>query len=227
MEVIKGKRTFQLQATEFARLVSGYPWVAVDLGTGDGRFVYELARAHPEWFCIGIDPARENLEEYSRRVLRKPEKGGLGNVLYVIASAEKLPSEIKGLADQIHINFPWGSLLEAVILADPQVLRSIADALRPHGGLHMLINTSIFRTPIPIRVRELPELTLEYVDNVLVPAYGEAGITIVERSPLSEQEMREARTTWGKRLAIGRSPSTFYIKAEVRRLGTGSAVGHA
>lgn len=215
MEVIKGKRTFHMQFAEFRELISGHSRVVVDIGTGDGRFVYELARAHPEWFCMGIDPARENLEQYSAKIYRKPGKGGLPNVLYVIASAEDLPLELEGLAGAIHINFPWGSLLEAVVLADQRVLANIGGISRPGGSLEMLINTSIFHDPVPIKVQDLPELTLEYIDNVLVPAYTEAGIQIVERRALSEEEMKRVQTTWGKRLAYGKDPGTFYVRAEI------------
>jgi len=217
VEVIQGKRTLQMEFAEFRELISGYSHVIVDIGTGDGRFVYELARAHPEWFCIGIDPARENLEQYSARIQRKPRRGGLPNVLYIIASAENLPSELRGLAGRVFINFPWGSLLQAVVLGDQRVLAHIASMSSPGGRLEMLVNTSIFRDPIPIRVQDLPELTLDYIDDVLAPAYAEAGLTIEERKVLGEEEMKQVQTTWGKRLAYGKDPGTFYIKAAVGR----------
>ena len=216
MEVIKGKRTFQMGPAEFRKLVSGYPRVIVDIGTGDGKFVYEMSRAHPEWFYIGIDPARENLEEYSAKIYRKPNKGGLSNALYLIASVEDLPTELEGLAEVIYINFPWGRLLEAVILADQQMLLNVAMISNPGASMEMLINTGIFRSPIPIRVQGLPELTLDYIDRILVPAYAKADITIVQRRALSEKGMTEVRTTWAKRLAYGKDPSTFYLQAVVR-----------
>jgi 16S rRNA (adenine(1408)-N(1))-methyltransferase len=222
VEVIRGKRTCHLQSAEFHELISGYSRVIADIGTGDGRFVYELARAHPEWFCVGIDPARENLAQYSSRIYRKPRRGGLPNVLYVIASVENLPPELKALAQEVHINFPWGRLLQGVVLGDRGMLAGIAAILRAGGSLEMLVNTSIFRDPIPISVQDLPELTLDYVDSVMVPAYAEVGLIVVERRVLSEGEMKHVQTTWGRRLAYGRDPGTFYITAEVgRRRGDG------
>ncbi len=215
MEVIRGKRTCQMPPAEFCELISGYSRVAVDIGTGDGRFVYELARVHPEWFCIGIDPARENLEQFSARIYRKPRRGGLSNVLYVIASVENLPPELEELAEQVHINFPWGSLLQSVVLGDRKMLASIASVSHPGGTLEMLVNTSIFRDPIPLEVQHLPELTLDYVDNVMAPAYADAGLKVVERRVLSEGEMKQVQTSWAKRLAHGSDPGTFYIKAKV------------
>ena len=200
--------------------------MVVDIGTGDGRFVYELAQAHPEWFCIGVDPARENLEQYSAKIYRKPNKGGLSNALYVIASVEALPPELKGLAEAIHINFPWGSLLQAVVLADQRVLANIARLSSSRASLEMFINTSIFHDPIPIKVQDLPEVTLDYIDKVLAPAYAEAGFKIVERRALSEEEVKQVQTTWGKRLAYGKDPSTFYVKTEFESQRAGSGIGH-
>jgi 16S rRNA (adenine(1408)-N(1))-methyltransferase len=215
VEVIRGKRTAEVQFGELRELISGYSQVITDIGTGDGRFVYELARVHPDWFCIGIDPVRENLEQYSARIRRKPKKGGLSNVLYVIASAEDLPCELRGLIGQIYIHFPWGRLLEALVLPDRQMLASIVGISTPGGSLRMLINTSVFRDPIPIRVQDLPELTLDRIDSVLAPTYAEAGLTIVERRVLGEEEMKQVQTTWGKRLAHGKDPATFLVLAAV------------
>jgi 16S rRNA (adenine(1408)-N(1))-methyltransferase len=164
-----------------------------------------------------MDPARENLERYSARIYRKPRRGGLGNVLYVIASVESLPSELEGLAEQIYVNFPWGSLLQGIVLGDQKMLASITEVSRPVGTLVMLVNTSVFRDPVPLEVQHLPELTLDYVDGVMAPAYAEVGLRIVERGVLSEGEMKQVQTTWAKRLAYGRDPGTFYIRA---RIGT-------
>jgi len=226
VEVIKGKRTVQVEFADFHRVVSEYSRVVVDIGTGDGRFIYEVAQAHPEWFCIGIDPARENLEEYSGKIYRKPRKGGLPNALYVIASAEELPPELNGLAQAIYISFPWGSLLEAVLLGHQNVWAGITRIATPRASLDMLINTSIFRAPIPMRVQELPELTLDYIDHFLATAYAKVGIRIVERRVLSEEEMKQVHTTWGKRLAHGKDPGTFYIRAEVTGRRAESGTGH-
>jgi len=36
--------------------------VIIDIGTGDGRFVYQSARRNPNKFYIGIDPVRDKSE---------------------------------------------------------------------------------------------------------------------------------------------------------------------
>jgi hypothetical protein len=56
------------------------------------------------------------LEKISEKIHRKPEKGGLPNVLFVQAPVEELPPELNQVADKIHIHFPGGSLLRSVAM---------------------------------------------------------------------------------------------------------------
>lgn len=77
MEVIRGKKIFNLSRADLIKHIQEYDIIAIDIGTGDGRFVYELAQDNPNWFCIGIDSERSNLEEYSAKIHKKPSRGGL------------------------------------------------------------------------------------------------------------------------------------------------------
>jgi len=65
--------------------------VVVDIGTGDGRYVYRSARQNPDRFYIGIDVERRALEKVSERIHRRPGKGGLPNVLFVHAPSRISP----------------------------------------------------------------------------------------------------------------------------------------
>jgi 16S rRNA (adenine(1408)-N(1))-methyltransferase len=48
--------------------------VIVDIGTGDGRYVYRSARANPGKFYIGIDVQRRSLGKVSEKVHRRPRR---------------------------------------------------------------------------------------------------------------------------------------------------------
>jgi 16S rRNA (adenine(1408)-N(1))-methyltransferase len=48
--------------------------VIVDIGTGDGRFVYQCARENPARFYIGIDANAKPLEKVSMRATRNPQR---------------------------------------------------------------------------------------------------------------------------------------------------------
>ena len=88
----------------------------IDVGTGDGRFAYRYAAEHPDTFCIGIDPVAEAMREASAKALKKPARGGLPNVLYLMDAAETLPGDLEGVADLVTFNYPWGSLLGAWLM---------------------------------------------------------------------------------------------------------------
>ena len=57
-----------------------------------------------------------------RRDARPPARGGRPNALFVVAAAEAPPRELIGLADEVRILFPWGSLLRGVLGQDNRLL---------------------------------------------------------------------------------------------------------
>src|SRR5688572_11197679 len=107
--------------------------VVIDLGTGDGRFVYRAARRDPGTFYIGIDADAGALEKISEKIHRKPARGGAPNALFVQAAVESLPAELDGVADEVHVHFPWGSLLRAVATGDPAALRGLRRLCAPNA----------------------------------------------------------------------------------------------
>src|SRR5512146_2508290 len=125
---------------ELTQLVAAHDGVTVDLGCGDGRFAYRYAREHPERFVIGVDPVAENMRELSARAARKPARGGLPNALYAVASVELLPGELRGIASEIFVTLPWGSLMRGLILAEPVVLDGIASLARAGAELRIVLN---------------------------------------------------------------------------------------
>ena len=90
---------------------------------------------NPAIFYIGIDANAKPLEKLSTKATRKPAKGGLPNAIFVQAAVEDLPQEFTGIASEIYVNFPWGSLLRAVAAGDQNVLESFRRVLRPDGSL--------------------------------------------------------------------------------------------
>ena len=130
--------------------------VVIDIGTGDGRFVSAAARANPNKFYIGIDANAKPLEKISMKATRKPAKGGLPNVLFVQAAIENLPEELNAAADEIHIHFPWGSLLRAVARGDENVLESLRRICAPACLLEIVIGIDRERDKSEVERLELP-----------------------------------------------------------------------
>ena len=187
--------------------------IVLDIGTGDGLFVYQCARRNPRKFYIGIDANPRPLEKISEKIHRKPEKGGLANVLFLQAAVEDLPAELDGLTDEIHIHFPWGSLLGALALGDQAVLGNLRRLCAPGALLEVIIGLDAERDRSELDRLQILELSLADVDSLLGPRYGRAGFEITERGERLPADWPDLQTSWAKRLAVNLHRSLIYIIA--------------
>lgn len=185
--------------------------VVVDIGTGDGRFVYRSAQKNPNKFYIGIDANAAPLEKISMKATRKPAKGGLPNVLFVQAAIENLPEELSAAADEIHIHFPWGSLLRAVTLGDESVLGSLRRISAPECLLEIVIGIDEERDRTEIERLRLPRLSSDYLDRVLIPKYEAAGFQTLEKGVLNPSEWASLETSWARKLQGGADRKVTYL----------------
>jgi 16S rRNA (adenine(1408)-N(1))-methyltransferase len=174
----------------------------VDLGTGDGRYAYELAKASPSLAVLGLDPELAGLAEYSGRALRKPARGGLANVRYGLGSIEALPSELAGLASGVSIILPWGSLLRAVALPEPGLLANLRAICAPGARLTVVFTYDRDLDPGQVARLDLPPLG-EDVAARLAPGYAEAGWRIEGAVAIGNAELRGLASTWARRLGHG------------------------
>jgi 16S rRNA (adenine(1408)-N(1))-methyltransferase len=211
MKVMSGKETVEITSEELFSRMGNRTKVMLDIGTGDGKFVYKFALLHPDWFCIGLDASSENLVEYSLKIGKKPSRGGVDNVLYVIANAESIPGELHNLASLICVNYPWGSLLRGIVLANINLLENIANAAVRGAEVEILTNNNIFADPVPLGVADLPEVTESYIEQVLKPVYSRVGLEIVSYELIGKAEMKRIPTSWSGRLAFGKNPNTMKI----------------
>ncbi|MDQ3712390.1 MAG: methyltransferase domain-containing protein [Acidobacteriota bacterium] len=185
--------------------------VVVDIGTGDGRFVYQSAQENPNKFYIGIDANKKPLEKISMKATRKTSKGGLPNVLFVQAAVENLPEELNAAADEIHIHFPWGSLLRAVIVGDESVLQSLRRICAPECFVEIVIGIDEERDKSEIERLELPQLSPNYLEDVLIPKYETAGFEILEKGILSSSDWSKLETSWARKLQGGANRQVTYL----------------
>ena len=185
--------------------------VVIDIGTGDGRFVSALAKANPNKFYIGIDANAKPLEKTSMKATRKPAKGGLPNALFVQATVEDLPEGLNGVADEIHIHFPWGSLLRAVVTGNENVLEALRRICAPRCRLEIIIGVDAERDRTEILRLGLPDLSAEYIDNTLIPKYNAVGFEALEYGSLDAPEWRQLETSWAKKLQGNAAREVTYL----------------
>jgi 16S rRNA (adenine(1408)-N(1))-methyltransferase len=189
-----------LDFTGLAERLAGYRRIHVDLGTGDGRYVRSLAAQHPDRFVIGLDPCRENLREHSQARLE--------NMLFIIASAQELPRELDGLADQVTINFPWGSLLESLLAGDSRLAEGLARMARTEAGIDIRLNGGALAEA---------GAGLETGTEQIRTNARAAGWQMNAAAPMAAPALRTYPTTWARRLAHGRDPRAMGLTGRLMR----------
>jgi 16S rRNA (adenine(1408)-N(1))-methyltransferase len=173
--------------------------------------VYQSACQNPNKLYIGIDPNARPLEKISEKIHRRPAKGGAPNVLFVQAAVEDLPSELNGVADEVHVHFPWGSLLRAVATGDVAVLQNLRRICSLGALLEVVIGLNPVRDQTEIDRLGLTPLSFEFIDKQLVPNYEAAGFEVIERGVIAASEWPEFNTSWAKRLQGNEGRAITYL----------------
>jgi hypothetical protein len=183
----------------------------MEIGAGDGRFALSRALAHRDRLVIAIDASRTAMAETSRRASR----GGIANALFVVSAAEALPGELRGLADELVIHFPWGSLLRAASGAAPEQTERLAALVAPGGRVWMLIASS---------PRDAADGAADLDPKRVAAAWTEHGLQLTSLHPATLEDAIAARSSWGKRLLRNPGPgrSAWEIRLVRPRTGTGA-----
>ena len=198
METIRGKLSLEIDMNELQTRLAGYENILLDLGTGDGRFVRWMAENHPDRFVIGLDACRENLREHSQ--VKLP------NALFVIANAQALPRELCGIAAQISINFPWGSLLDGLLNNDPALMRGLADVAAANATIAVHLNGGALAEA---------GRTLEAGADRIYGVLRGAGWRVRTPSLMDARNLRNFPSTWARRLAFGRDPRALALQGRL------------
>jgi 16S rRNA (adenine(1408)-N(1))-methyltransferase len=160
------------------------------------------ARARPNAFVLGVDAVAEAMAVSSRRASTKPSRGGVENAMFVCAAAETLPGPLEAVADEITVNYPWGSLLKALALPDVDLLGSIASLGRPGARFSALINIQPLRDAALTERLGLSGAMLPRDPLGLAGAYARAGLAALRIRDSSDKP--PVSTSWGKHLAISK-----------------------
>ena len=194
METIRGRRSLVVDFIGLKDRLADYNRIMLDLGTGDGRYVYTLAGERPDWFVIGIDSSRENLREYSQAKLQ--------NMLFVIASAQSLPAELNGFISHLSINFPWGSLLESLLTGDSKLMRGLESVSHSATSIDLYLNGGAL-----VEAGTTLETGAEKIYDHLI----QSGWQLRRPVMLNDIVLKSFPTTWARRLAHGRDPRTIRL----------------
>ena len=185
--------------------------IVVDIGTGDGTFVYQAARENPNKFFIGIDANAKPLAKVSEKIHRRQKKGGAPNALFLLAAVEDLPDELDGVADEVHVHFPWGSLLAAFASGQVEILKNVRRICARNALLEVVLGLEVERDRTELNRLGIEEFNPAYVRDALLPLYRSAGFEITETSEL--RNWSALHTSWAKRLRMNQQRRLIYLIA--------------
>lgn len=214
---VVGKRATPIDLGEFETAAAGFDDIEIDVGTGDGRHVLDVARALPERLVIGIDAVAETMAEASRKAAASPRKGGLANALFFRAAAERLPGPFAGRADQVTVNYPWGSLMRIVAEPDRVGLAGLRGLCKPGAGLRVLLNYTVIADRPYLERLGLGEMADPADSPALPEIYKAAGFTLETREIFAGDP--PVRTRWGRQLVRGAARRTLLLEATADAAG--------
>lgn len=162
----------------------------IDVGAGDGGYALYRAKTDPSTFAIALDASPDALSDGAWRAKR----ARIANAEFLVEAVERIPRELAGLANEVTVHFPWGSLLRGLATADPAVVRSITALLRPGGELRTLLSAT--------ERDGYPRLTPDTL-AALASAYAEYGLRLFALRWASPTDIAAARSGWAKRLRAG------------------------
>ncbi|HCL95620.1 TPA: hypothetical protein DHW62_01695 [candidate division WWE3 bacterium] len=210
MKSVKGNKTVDISVENLKEVAAEYTSVHVDLGTGDGRFVYEAALKNQSTLFIGVDPVEKQLREYSVKSVRKK----LINVLFLTSSLENLPINMTEIADKVSVILPWGTLLGQMVNPSPDGVIKLIGLLKNGGELEIVLGYSPDLEPSESDRLDLPNLSQEYVGNVIVKAFeimsGGMKLNMLEFFP--KEKLTDIGSNWAKKLAFGRPRQIYRLK---------------
>ncbi len=126
----------------------------------------------------------------------------------MVASAEALPEELTGWADEVRIQFPWGSLLTAVVRPEAEILLGVARLLRPGATLTILL--SVVERDGVEGLSVLDQRAAARAARRIVGACDD--LVLDDCRVATPADVAAAHSTWGKRLGVGRSRQAWVLR---------------
>ncbi len=216
MHAVYGNKTKEVTKKDYLTLISKYKGVHVDIGTGDGRYVYTAAKNDKNTLYVGLDPSEKQLRIYSK----KAQKDKVLNTLFVIGSIDVFPTELFDTVTSISIYFPWGSLLATIVTLPDSFLALIKNicSKKRSTKIDIVFGYSSEAEPSETKRLTLEDIDLDYIYKNSVPKLILNNFNIACIKILDKAELKNIASTWGKKLTFGRDRPVFsvsfvYLKA--------------
>lgn len=211
MIVITGDKKNEIDKKSFKDECKKHNKVILDIGTGDGKFVYKNAIKNRDSLYVGLDPAEKQIQIYSKKANRRRLK----NALYILGSLENLPEELYSTVDKIFVNLPWGTLLEKIVKSNEIYTKELSKILKKDGEIEI-----IFGYVPELEPSETERLGLPKIENEsdVLKAFStfKKIFEVVEMKRLVKEDLDKIETTWAKKLKFGKD--RFIYKIVLKKL---------
>jgi 16S rRNA (adenine(1408)-N(1))-methyltransferase len=135
------------------------------------------------------------------------------NLAYLRAAVEELPLGLAGVADQVTVVLPWGSLLAAVALPEPALLGRLRAVCQPGATLTLVLGTDAARDAGELGRLGLTGLAPRSLASRLGDGYAAAGFEIAHVRLLPPRELAGWPSSWARRLAHASGRSFAQVDA--------------
>lgn len=211
MIVITGDKKNEIDKKSFKDECKKHNKVILDIGTGDGKFVYRNAIKNKNNLYIGLDPAEKQIQIYSKKANRRRLK----NALYILGSLENLPEELYSTVDKIFVNLPWGTLLEKIVKSNEIYTKELSKILKRDGEIEIIFGYVPELEPSETERLGLPKIENES-DVLKVFSTFKKIFEVVEMKRLVKEDLDKIETTWAKKLKFGKD--RFIYKIVLKKL---------
>ncbi len=204
MKEIRGNKIIEISEID----ISCYKKAILDLGTGDGRFVFENAKKNPDTLYVGVDPSQKQLEIYSKKAVKNRKN----NARFILGSIEMLPDELNGKFDEVFITLPWGTLLKTLVNPTQENVEKIKYLFKPNSAdtlLQIIFGYAPDLEPSETIRLNMPGINEFYIKENIIPSFFKVGFECLEVHKMDKNDLTNIETTWGKRLRFGED-RTFY-----------------
>jgi hypothetical protein len=160
---------------------------------------------------LAVDSNGDSLRRTAWRAARRGSRGGVPNLLCIASSAKALSKELPDVADRVTIVLPWGELLQAIAMPEPETLYAIADLCQAGASIELVFSYDPRRDSATALPSCLSPGTARWQAR-LQEDYRRAGFDVRQVEELDQRALLEYPTTWAKRLAHGRPRKVWRIR---------------
>jgi tRNA (guanine-N7-)-methyltransferase len=175
----------------------------VELGCADAKFSFDTARAHPQWFVVGLDIREKVLEDNRTRAGAE----GLRNLTFAYVNLGVDLDRVfgSGEVDRFHLLFPdpwFKSRHRKRRVIGPRLLAVLRSQLRPGGELH--IASDVFEIALEAMAElEQPEVARLGFRNVIGPWSFWRGDPFAASSRREDTTLARGQRVWRLRYLLG------------------------